>query len=65
MAAVSFNYFDLVISPEHDNIKGDNVLTTKGAIHYLTKKEIRDNSDYLDVRKDKRKLGDRQPANPQ
>ena len=53
---VSFNYFDLVISPEHDNIKGNNVLTTKGAIHYLTKKEIRDNSDYLDVRKDKRKL---------
>ena len=53
---VSFNYFDLVISPEHDNIKGDNVLTTKGAIHYLTKKEIRENSDYLDIKKDKRKL---------
>ena len=53
---VSLKHFDLVISPEHDSIKGDNVLTTKGAIHYLTKKEIRDNSDYLDVKKDKRKL---------
>ena len=53
---VSFKHFDLVISPEHDNIKGDNVITTKGAIHYLTKKEIKDNSNYLDVKKDKRKL---------
>ena len=33
---VSFKHFDLVISPEHDNVKGDNVLTTKGAIHYLS-----------------------------
>ena len=38
---VSFKHFDLIISPEHDNIKGDNVITTTGAIHYLTKKEIR------------------------
>ena len=43
---VSFKHFDLVISPEHDNIKGDNVLTTKGAIHYLTKKEIKDNFNW-------------------
>ena len=53
---VSLKYFDLIISPEHDNIKGDNVLTTKGAIHYLTKKEIKDNSNYLDIKKEKRKL---------
>tara|TARA_Y200000002_G_scaffold222433_1_gene183743 strand:- start:118 stop:1023 length:906 start_codon:yes stop_codon:yes gene_type:complete len=53
---VSLKYFDLVISPEHDNIRGDNVLKTKGAIHYLTKKEIRDNYNYLDVKKEKRKL---------
>ena len=53
---VSFKHFDLVISPEHDNIKGDNVLKTKGAIHYLTKKEIKDNSNYLDIKKEKRKL---------
>ena len=53
---VSLKYFDLVISPEHDNIKGDNVLTTKGAIHYLTKKEIKDNLNYLNVNKEKKKL---------
>ena len=53
---VSLKHFDLVISPEHDNIKGDNVLTTKGAIHYLTKKEIKDNLNYLNVNKEKKKL---------
>jgi uncharacterized protein len=53
---VSFNHFDLIISPEHDNIKGDNVITTTGAIHYLTKKEIKDNSNYLGFEKEKKKL---------
>jgi mitochondrial fission protein ELM1 len=53
---VSFKHFDLIISPEHDNIKGDNVITTTGAIHYLTKKEIRENSDYLGFEKEKKKL---------
>ena len=53
---VSFKHFDLIISPEHDSIKGDNVITTKGAIHYLTKKEIRDNLNYLDIKNEKRKL---------
>ena len=43
---VSFNHFDLIICPEHDNIKGDNVITTTGAIHYLSKKEIKENSKY-------------------
>ena len=53
---VPFKYFDLIISPEHDAIKGDNVLTTKGAIHYLTKKEIVDNSKYLKLEKEKKKV---------
>ena len=53
---VSLKHFDLIIIPEHDNIKGDNVLTTKGAIHYLTKKEIKDNLNYLNVNKEKKKL---------
>ena len=53
---VAFKHFDLVISPEHDDIKGNNVLTTKGAIHYLTKKEIKDNFNYLNVNKEKKKL---------
>ena len=53
---VSLKHFDLIISPEHDNIQGDNVLTTRGAIHYLTKKEIKDNLNYLNVNKEKKKL---------
>ena len=52
---VSFKHFDLIISPEHDNINGDNVINTKGAIHYLTKKEIKENSNYLDINLDKKK----------
>ena len=52
---VSFKHFDLIISPEHDNIKGDNVINTKGAVHYLTKKEIKENSNYLDINPDKKK----------
>ena len=53
---VSFEHFDLIISPEHDNIKGDNILTTRGAIHYLTKKEIADNSKYLNLEKERKKI---------
>ena len=53
---VSFKHFDLIISPEHDGINGNNVLTTKGSIHYLTKKEIIDNSKYLPVDKKKKKI---------
>ena len=44
---VSFKHFDLIISPEHDNVRGDNVITTKGAIHYLTKEEISNHTNYL------------------
>ena len=53
---VSFSHFDLIISPEHDNIKGDNVLTTKGSIHYLTKREIGENSKYLQLDKGKKQV---------
>ena len=53
---VSLKHFDLIISPEHDSINGDNVLTTKGSIHYLTKKEITDNSKYLELDKGKKKV---------
>ena len=53
---VSFKHFDLIISPDHDNIKGDNVLTTQGSIHYLTKKEIVENSKYLKLDKDKKQI---------
>ena len=53
---VSFNHFDLIISPEHDGIKGENVLTTSGSIHYLTKKEILDNVKYLSLDQKKRQI---------
>ena len=53
---VSFKHFDLIISPEHDKIRGDNVIMTKGAIHYLAKKEITDNSKYLNLEKEKKQI---------
>ena len=43
---ISFKYFDLIVSPDHDNLKGENIINTTGSIHYLTKKEIMDNSHY-------------------
>ena len=33
---VSLDNFDFIVAPEHDGLIGDNVLTSKGAIHYLT-----------------------------
>ena len=52
---VSFEHFDLIVSPEHDRLRGENIINTTGAIHYVTKKEINDNSKYLGIEKDKRK----------
>ena len=55
---VNFNHFDFIIAPEHDSIKGQNVISTKGAIHYLTDEEIIKNKDYLSsfIKKDHRKI---------
>jgi len=44
---VSLNNFDFVIAPEHDDLNGKNVITSKGAIHYLTLDEIKNNHNYL------------------
>ena len=44
---VSLGNFDLVIAPEHDNLRGKNVISSKGAIHYLTLDEIKNNHNYL------------------
>lgn len=44
---VSFKNFDAIIAPEHDNLKGDNVYTSKGAIHYITEPEISNAKQYL------------------
>ena len=44
---VSLDNFNFIIAPEHDGLEGSNVFLSKGAIHYLTKKEIEDNKNYL------------------
>jgi len=49
---VNLNNFSYVIAPEHDELDGGNVFSTKGAMHYLSRKEIEDNSDYLKNRLD-------------
>ena len=53
---VDLKHFDFIVAPEHDSIKGQNVISTKGAIHYLTENEIKENKDYLNsfIKKDKR-----------
>jgi mitochondrial fission protein ELM1 len=47
---VKLSNFDFVVAPEHDGLSGKNVLTSKGAIHYLTNKELNDNKNYLKSR---------------
>ena len=44
---VNLDNFSYVIAPEHDQLTGDNVLSTKGAMHYLTKEEIKMHTNYL------------------
>jgi len=55
---VDFKHFDFVVAPEHDAIEGENVISTKGAIHYLTEQEIFENKEYLNsfIKKDDRKI---------
>ena len=55
---VNLNHFDFIVAPEHDAIDGNNVISTKGAIHYLTESEINENKDYLQsfIKKDQRKV---------
>jgi mitochondrial fission protein ELM1 len=47
---VSLDNFDFVVAPEHDGLKGNNVLTSKGAVHYLTNDELDQNENYLKPR---------------
>ena len=44
---VSLDNFDVVVVPHHDNLSGNNVISTKGAIHYLSIQEINENKGYL------------------
>ena len=44
---IALKHFDFVVCPEHDDLEGPNVLSTKGAIHYLTLEEINNSKDFL------------------
>jgi len=52
---VSLKNFDFIVAPEHDNLEGKNVIPTKGAIHYLTMREIDENRGYLEDKINKNK----------
>ena len=52
---VSLNNFDFIVVPEHDDLFGNNVLRSKGAIHYLTNNELDKNESYLKKRIDNQK----------
>ena len=49
--------FDLIVVPEHDKMDGENVIKSKGAIHYLTSEQIENNKEYLFSISDKLKNG--------
>jgi len=49
---INFNKFDFIISPNHDKIKGANVIKSIGAIHQFTRKMIESKKNsYLSVPK--------------
>ena len=41
------NNFDAIVAPEHDDLKGENVFSSKGAVHYITASEIDNAKAYL------------------
>ena len=53
---VSISNFDVIISPEHDDLKGENVINTKGAIHYISLQEIKKNLNYLKINEKDKKV---------
>ena len=53
---VSLNNFDFIVAPEHDGLDGENVLKSKGAIHYLRNNELEENINYLKPKINKEKI---------
>ncbi len=53
---VNLKNFDTIVCPDHDNLIGENVIKTKGAIHYLTNQEINKNIHYLKPNHGKKKI---------
>jgi len=52
---VDLKNFDFVVAPDHDGLSGENVILSKGSIHYLTKEEMIHNHEYLSGRLNKEK----------
>ena len=44
---ISPSHFDLVITPRHDNLEGDNVVVTRGALHRVTPAMLKEGVDQL------------------
>ena len=44
---INYKNFDVIIAPEHDDLKGENVISSKGSIHYITQSEIEKAKNYL------------------
>jgi len=44
------NNFDFVITPNHDNIDGNNILNTLGAIHQFTQKKLNESKDIINIK---------------
>jgi mitochondrial fission protein ELM1 len=53
---VSLNNFDFIVAPDHDGLKGENVISSKGAIHYLREDELNENVNYLKPQLIKKKV---------
>ena len=44
---INYKNFDVIVAPEHDDLKGENVISSKGSIHYITQSEIEKAKNYL------------------
>ena len=53
---VSLKNFDIVVAPEHDNLDGVNVISSKGAIHYITEEEVSNSKSYLSSKINSQKI---------
>ena len=44
---INYKNFDVIVAPEHDDLKGENVISSKGSIHYITQRDIEGAKNYL------------------
>ena len=49
---IKLNKFDYIVAPNHDNINGDNVIKSIGAIHHFTKENIKQNNENFSIPKE-------------